>query len=49
MPMIDKQISHLYSQSISSISNINHVPIQFEDEAKMEDGDYRENFKKGPA
>ena len=40
--------SHLYSQSTSSISKINHVPIQFEDEAKMEDGRIilRENFKK---
>ena len=44
----DRYSSHLYSQSISSISNINHVPIQFEDEAKMEDGRIilRENFKK---
>ncbi len=40
--------SHLYSQSTSSISKINHIPIQFEDEAKMEDGRIilRENFKK---
>ena len=40
--------SHLYSQSTSSISKINHVPIQYEDEAKMEDGRIilRENFKK---
>ena len=44
----DRYSSHLYSQSISSISNLNHVPIQFEDEAKMEDGRIilRENFKK---
>ena len=44
----DRYSSHLYSQSTSSISNINHVPIQFEDEAKMEDGRIilRENFKK---
>jgi len=44
----DRYSSHLYSQSTSSISKINHVPIQFEDEAKMEDGRIilRENFKK---
>ena len=44
----DRYSSHLYSQSASSISKINHVPIQFEDEAKMEDGRIilRENFKK---
>ena len=44
----DRYSSHLYSQSTSSISNINHVPIQFEDETKMEDGRIilRENFKK---
>lgn len=44
----DRYSSHLYSQSISSISKVNHVPIQFEDEAKMEDGRIilRENFKK---
>ena len=44
----DRYSSHLYSQSTSSISKINHVPIQFGDEAKMEDGRIilRENFKK---
>ena len=44
----DRYSSHLYSQSTSSISKINYVPIQFEDEAKMEDGRIilRENFKK---
>ena len=44
----DRYSSHLYSQSTSSISKINHVPIQFEEEAKMEDGRIilRENFKK---
>ena len=44
----ERYSSHLYSQSTSSISKINHVPIQFEDEAKMEDGRIilRENFKK---
>lgn len=44
----DRYSSHLHSQSTSSISKINHVPIQFEDEAKMEDGRIilRENFKK---
>ena len=44
----DRYSSHLYSQSTSSISKIYHVPIQFEDEAKMEDGRVilRENFKK---
>ncbi len=44
----DRYSSHLYSQSTLSISKIYHVPIQFEDEAKMEDGRIilRENFKK---
>ena len=44
----DRYSSHLYSQSTSSISKINHVPIEFGDEAKMEDGRIilRENFKK---
>ena len=44
----DRYSSYLYSQSASSISKINHIPIQFEDEAKMEDGRIilRENFKK---
>lgn len=44
----DRYSSHLYSQSASSIFKVNHVAIQFEDDAKMEDGRIilRENFKK---
>ena len=44
----DRYSSHLYSQSSSSISNTKHLPIAYDEDAKMEDGRIilRENFKK---